>query len=202
MTSKKLSRAEHPMFNCVDLMKAPVEQFLYYDMGFRRIREWPKWVSRLIESRAEDDLIYEESLERFARATSETPDALRSMFANVLLDHPRHIGNRLYETYIFSPFRSTEELNYFMCYSKVIIPAFRKRGFIPHVTPSLYHKNMQALDGGIYGSLVFIRRKLSSLRVISLDHHGMDPEDYGYDSETGEFDAYGEFHDYCDLPTD
>ena len=60
MTSKKLSRAEHPMFNCAGLMKAPVEQFLYYDMGCRRVREWPKWVSRLIESRAEDDLIYEE----------------------------------------------------------------------------------------------------------------------------------------------
>lgn len=161
MTSKKLSRAEHPMFNFVNLMKSPVEQFLYYDMGFRCIWNWPKWVDQLIESHAEDDLIYEASLERFARATSETPDALRSGFANVLLDHPRHIGNRLYETYIFSPFRSTDELNYFMCNSKVIIPVFRKHGFIPHVTPSLYHKNMQALDGGIYGSLVFIRVKIS-----------------------------------------
>ena len=173
MTSKNLSRAEHPMLNCVSLMKAPVEQFLYYDMGFRRIREWPKWVSRLIESRAEDDLIYEESLVRFARMVSKEPDALRWLYKSVLLDHPRHIGNRLYEMYIFSPFRSTKELNYIIHNSKVIVPGFRERGFIPHATPSLYHKHMQALDGGIYGSLIFIRCK-----------------------------SHSEFHDYRDLPAD
>ena len=160
MTSKKLSRAEHPMFNA-GLMKSPVEQFLYYDMGFRSVRDWPKWVAQLIDSRAEDDLIYEESLARYARLTNYTPDDVRRSYESIILDHPRHLRNSSYELYIFSPFRSTEELNYFMCNSKVIIPAFRKHGFIPHVTPSLYHKNMHALDGGIYGSLVFIRVKAS-----------------------------------------
>lgn len=160
MTSKKLSRAEHPMFNA-GLMKSPVEQFLYYDMGFRSVRDWPKWVAQLIDSHAEDDLICEESVERHARATSCTPDAVRDLHKSILLDHPRHIRNSSYEVYIFSPFRSTEELNYFMCNSKVIIPEFRKHGFIPHVTPSLYHKNMHSYDGGIYGSLVFIRVKTS-----------------------------------------
>lgn len=169
MTGKKLSRAEHPMFNIVDLMKSPVEQFLYYDMGFRCIWDWPKWVDQLIESHAEDDLIYEESIERCARmyeeslkrcprATSYTPGHLRNIYKSILLDHPRHLRNSNYELYIFSPYRSTDELNYFMCNSKVIIPAFRKHGFIPHVTPSLYHKHMHSYDGGIYGSLVFIRR--------------------------------------------
>lgn len=167
MTSKKLSRAEHPMFNSPCLMKSTVEQLLYYDMGFRRIQDWPKWVAQLIDTNVEDDLIYEESLERYARAVSDTPDAVRFVYKSILLDHPRHIGNSRYEAYIFSPFRSTEELNYFMCNSKVIIPAFRKHRFIPHVTPSLYHKNMHALDGGIYGSLVFIRVKISRLGI----HH-------------------------------
>lgn len=160
MTGKKLSRADHPMFNA-GLMKSPVEQFLYYDMGFRSIRDWPKWVAQLIDSHAEDDLIYEESIERYARANSYTHDVARHLCESILLDHPRHIRNSSYEVYIFSPFRSTEELNYFVCNSKVIIPAFRKHGFIPHVTPSLYHKSMHALDGGIYGSLVFIRVKTS-----------------------------------------
>ena len=159
MTRKELSRAEHPMF-FPGLMKAPVEQFLYYDMGFRRIRKFPKWVHQLIMSRPERDLIYEESLERVASACHLAPGALRYALENELLDHPRHIGNSLYEIYIFSPFRSTEELNYFIHNSKVIVPTFRKRGFIPHVTPSLYHENMRALDGGIYGSLVFIRCKI------------------------------------------
>lgn len=161
MTSKKLSRVEHPMFNSVNLMKSPVEQFLYYDMGFRCIWRWPKWVDQLIYSHAEDDLICEESVARYARSVNYTPDDVRSSYNSVLLDHPRHIRNSSYEVYIFSPFRSTDELNYFMCNSKVIIPAFRTHGFIPHVTPSLYHKNMHALDGGIYGSLVFIRVKTS-----------------------------------------
>lgn len=160
MTNKKLSRAEHPMFNA-GLMKSPVEQFLYYDMGFRSVRDWPKWVAQLIDSRAENDLICEESVERHACATSCTPDAVRDLHKSILLDHWRHIRNSSYEVYIFSPFRSTDELNYFMCNSKVIIPAFRKHGFIPHVTPSLYHKNMHSYDGGIYGSLVFIRVKTS-----------------------------------------
>lgn len=202
MTSKKLSRAEHPMFNLPDLMKAPVEQFLYYDMGFRRILKRPKWVSRIIESRAEHELIYEESLERFARVCRVAPGSLRSTFANALLDHPRHIGNSLYEIYIFSPFRSTEELNYFIHNSKVIVPTFRERGFTPHVTPSLYHENMRALDGGIYGSLVFIRCKIplgfcEPNGPFSMNPAGgMDPEDYGYNSEKGEFDAFGAFHEY------
>lgn len=160
MASKKISRDEHPMFN-PGFMKAAVEQLLYYDMGFRCIRDWPEWVATLIDNRVEDDLIYEESLERYARSVSITPADARHDYKSTLLDHPRHIGNSSYEAYIFSPFRSTEELNYFMRNSKVIIPAFRKHRFIPHVTPSLYHKNMHALDGGIYGSLVFIRVKIS-----------------------------------------
>jgi hypothetical protein len=161
MTSKKLSRVEHPMYSYPDLMKSPVEQFLYYDLGFRCIWNRPRWVDQLMNSHAEDDMIYEESLERCARATSYTPDDLRRIYKSILLDHPRHLRNSNYELYIFSPFRSTDELNYFMCNSKVIIPAFRKHGFIPHVTPSLYHKNMHSYDGGIYGSLVFIRVKTS-----------------------------------------
>ena len=149
------------MYRYTDMMKSPVEQLLYYDMGFRYIWKRPKWVDQLMQSHAEDDLIYEESLARCARSANYTPDDVRRIYNSILLDHPRHIGNSSYELYIFSPFRSTDELNYFMCNSKVIIPAFRKHGFIPHVTPSLYHKNMHALDGGIYGSLVFIRVKTS-----------------------------------------
>ena len=161
MTSKKLSRAEHPMYSYTDMMKSPVEQLLYYDMGFRCIWKWPQWVAQLMLSHAEDDLIYEESLARYARSVNYAPDDVRCSYNSILLDHPRHIGNSSYELYIFSPFRSTDELNYFMCNSKVIIPAFRKHGFIPHVTPSLYHKNMHSYDGGIYGSLIFIRVKTS-----------------------------------------
>ena len=123
-----------------------------YELGFRLSDRWPKWVWRLINTHdpAQDDPFDPAQDDPF------DPDHLGTK----ILDHPRLLTNHEYVIYLFTPYRSIDELNRFVANSQVIIPEFLKRGFSTCIMPSMYHKQkMISMDGGIYGSLLFIRRK-------------------------------------------
>lgn len=108
-----------------------------YKLGFRISDRWPKWAWRLTMKQ----------------------DPADDPFESKILDHPRLLTNHEYVIYLFTPYRSIDELNRFVANSQVIIPEFLNRGFSTCIMPSMYHKQMISRDGGIYGSLLFIRRK-------------------------------------------